>query len=259
MSAKSWRSAAETEATWPGVTLRLGDRSPSVRRLQEWLQLGGCEPGKLDGSFGARTAAAVRRLQASCSLPETGEADEATLRAACAPLVAAFSPLAAAAGAPLGEAAWAVAERHLAAGPREVGGANCGPWVRAYMGGREGSPYPWCAGFASTVVRQAAESLGVAPPFALSVGCDEIARAARAAGRLVAADRAAPWRGAAVLLLRGERAGDWVHAGLARRRPDGSLDTIEGNTNEEGGREGVAARARVRRAAGADLALLDAP
>jgi preprotein translocase subunit SecD len=42
------------------------------------------------------------------------------------------------------------------------------------MGGREGSPYPWCAGFASTVVRQAAESLGVAPPFALSVGCDEI-------------------------------------------------------------------------------------
>jgi hypothetical protein len=100
---------------------------------------------------------------------------------------------------------------------------------------------------------------GAAIPFRLSEGCDEIARGARAAGRLFPTDAAPSFPGAAIFLVRGRRAGDWTHTGFCVRDQGGLLRSIEGNTNERGGREGVAVRARERVLAGLDLALLDAP
>lgn len=257
MSKPHWNSAARVEVSWPVGGLRPGASGPDVRRLQEWLSLRGFDPGPVDGAYGRLTEAAVRAFQSQRDMADSGAADVETLAALSDPLAQAFfSPLPVARGESLPVAAWAAARRHLASSPREVGGPNGGPWVRSYMGGRQGAEYPWCAGFASTVVRQGAEAAAAPLPFRLSVGCDEIARAARAAGLLVPAAGARPPRGAAVFLVRGRREGDWTHTGLCMVRPDGSLLTVEGNTNERGGREGVAVRERERDPDGVDLALL---
>ena len=257
---ETWDRAARAEMEWPETGLWHGEKSPAVRRLQEWLWLLGFRPGGIDGNYGAMTAQAVRKLQEARGLPATGAADVATLRAASGRMADAFAPLPPTPGGAIAVAAWVAAQQHLAASPHEIGGPNAGPWVRAYMRGRQGEDKPWCAGFVSTLVRQAAQATGIAPPFRLSEGCDEIARGARAAGRLFPADAAPPFRGAAIFLVRGARADDWTHTGLCVRGEGGDpLRSIEGNTNEQGGREGVAVRERGRALAGLDLALLEAP
>jgi peptidoglycan hydrolase-like protein with peptidoglycan-binding domain len=46
-----------------GKTLRPGDHGPEVKELQRWLKADGYDPGTIDGSYGARTEAAVRSFQ----------------------------------------------------------------------------------------------------------------------------------------------------------------------------------------------------
>ncbi len=50
----------------------------AVVRVQIELQQAGCKPGSADGSFGAKTRAAVKRYQEDMDLKETGIADRAT-------------------------------------------------------------------------------------------------------------------------------------------------------------------------------------
>jgi len=49
-------------------TLRKGHRGPDVRRWQEFLERKGHSPGKIDGSFGEKTAAATRAFQTANGL-----------------------------------------------------------------------------------------------------------------------------------------------------------------------------------------------
>ncbi len=209
--------ALPTSCTVP-IGLKRGDRDAGVRVLQEWLTLGG-SPVTIDGDFGPATERALR-VKFGLSQVNGMIADA---------LVEDMSDALAAKGSVLD-----VARAHLAQHPREVGGPNRGPWCRLYSGD-SGEGRPWCGDFVTFVVKQAGVDTSV-----LSPSCDVIASRAKAAGRL----SSVPTVGG-IFLVR-SAPGDWTHTGIVTAAGPGWVTTIEGNTNDQGSREGFEVCARTR-------------
>ncbi len=233
---------ARRELEPPAVPLSRGSLGPDVKRLQEWLCLHGFHTA-VDGDFGPATQAALKEFQAS----ELMEADGGVADGACdaATWEALTAPLANAGtwtrdGMGVAVAIVHAAEMHLMWGSREVGKPNGGPWVRYFCRGLE---VPWCAGFATTVLGQA---LGHDEWYTLS--CDELAQKGMKRGTFLAGDhhrtREHVRRGALFLVRRAH--GDWVHTGIVTAVHAEHFETMEGNTNLDGSREGTAVHARVR-------------
>jgi hypothetical protein len=239
------------------ATLRRKANGRPVRRLQEWLSLRG-QRVVIDGDFGPATDIAVRAFQRSARLKVDGVVGPKTYAALLTPLYQVLTPLPAGRRS-FGEMTLAYARRHLAQHPLEIGGQNCGPWVRLYMEGQEGTEWAWCAGFVTFLMRQAAETLGEPPPIPGSVSCDTLAAQAREAGRFVSETdisngsvKIADLPLASIFLVRRTRT-DWTHTGLVTAYEKGAVQTIEGNTNDEGSREGYEVCARTRGYAGKDF------
>lgn len=220
--------------------LKRGDTQRQVKLIQEWLSLHGHHVA-IDADFGPATEAAVREFQEQAGLPATGIVNAATFAQLVAPMTAALSPIAAN-GRPLGELVVACARQHLAQHPLEVGGQNRGPWVRLYMKGNEGAQWAWCAGFACFCLQQACRTLGQDLPIAASFSCDALANSAKAKGRFVGREQAGP---GSFFLVRSTPA-DWTHVGIVSRKEEQVFRTIEGNTNDDGSREGFEVCARTR-------------
>jgi hypothetical protein len=237
-------AALPREAIYAG-DIAAGAPAPRVRLVQEWLSLAGLRVG-IDGDYGPATTAAVRVFQGRAGLPQTGVVDRATFDALLAPMRAALETIAPPPGATLGTLTVLYARQHLAQRPREVGGENMGPWVRLYMDGNQGADQLWCAGFATFVQRQAAATLGVAVPVARTFSCDELAAHAKHAACFVAGcpDFRAITPGSLFLVRRTD--GDWQHVGIVTATEPDAFHTIEGNTNDDGSREGYEVCERVR-------------
>lgn len=230
----------------------VGARGRRARLVQEWLCLHGVNV-VVDGRYGPATAAAVRAFQSRAALRATGTVNRTTFEAMLAPLAAARRPLPAGPG--LGSMTVAYAEQHLGQHPREIGGQNMGPWVRLYMKGNEGSAWPWCAGFACFVLGQAAATLAAEPPVAASFSCDLLASDATTRGCFLPGSRVRTARDVPVgsLFLSRRVAGDWVHTGIVAAVDGDTFETIEGNTNDAGDREGYEVCRRVRGLRGKDF------
>ena len=240
---------AETEVV--GRPAR-GDSGAATRRVQEWLTLHG-HGVVVDGDFGPATERALVDFQTSRGLPGTGTADAETWGDLVRPMTVVLARrLDSSSG--FGPAIIEYAGAHLASHPREVGGANRGPWVRLYLHGNEGSQWAWCAGFVTFLLTQAADSMAAHRPITGSFRCDELAAQAEAAGRFVAEPRADPWRlpPGSVFLVR-QSPGDWTHTGIVVRAEPETFATVEGNTNDAGDREGYEVCARTRGYTGKDF------
>lgn len=249
------------ELTFSGVIAR-GAKGKKARLIQEWLALNG-HGVSIDGDFGPATAAAVAAFQAASGVNGSGRVNRATFDALTAPMQQALAPLAAAPTA-LGAAVVAVARQHLAVHPREVGGQNRGPWVRLYMSGHEGNEWPWCAGFVSFVIRQACAELGTGLPFPKTYSCDVLATQGRdrglfVRGKDVAAATAQATLPPGTVFLNRRVANDWTHTGFVLDAGRETFTTIEGNTNDEGSREGYEVCARTRGYGARDFVRLTAP
>ena len=263
---------ARAELDPPGEVAR-GRRDPGagagevqrVQRVQEWLTLGGSGT-EIDGDFGPATEAAVRDFQRRRGLPVSGTVDEPTWGALTAPMRAALVPVPDATGGTIHDVVLETARAHLAVHPMELrirGRGNCGPWVRLYMHGREGDDQPWCAGFASHVIAQAAQAMGEAgPPIPRRVGVDQLVQDAQADGRFLDGDelggdeRAERVPPGALFVVRGRAPSDWTHVGIVAEAWPEAFATIEGNTNDHGSREGIEVCARSRSCAAKDFLLL---
>jgi hypothetical protein len=142
----------------------------------------------------------------------------------------------------------AYAEQHLSQKPREIGGQNGGPWVRLYMDGNEGSAWPWCAGFASFILKQACSTLQIQVPIQPSFSCDLLAASARDKNCFLAESKIADKKQIAPgsLFLVRRTSADWEHTGIVLSAEKGLFYTIEGNTNDEGSREGYEVCRRFR-------------
>lgn len=229
---------------------RRGDRGKTVERIQEWLTLRDTAV-VIDGDFGPATEYAVLRFQENHGMAATGVVDDATYSELTSPLVTALTPPATPA-ATLRQQIAATARLHRDQRPREVGGANRGPWVRVYMEGHDGPGYLWCAGFACFVVRQASWMMGADLPFNSRFSCDALALDSVANNRFVSEAGAVSDLSAFALIAQGcifvqrRSARDWNHAGIVLNASGSIIETIEGNTNEVGGREGYEVCRRIR-------------
>lgn len=242
----TWPTIVTRELAWTGTVTRVGTRSSSYRRVSEWLILRGHLRGNPTPVFSSAVQRAVRAFQTSAGLPVTGVLDEVLFAALTAPLRAAAQPLVLPAGTPLGAAAVAAARQHIAQRPREVGGPNAGPWVRAYMNGAEGARWSWCAGFLGTVVRQGALAIGSRLPFEWDNGVPSIVRHARETGRFLRGEdvRRRPsllGSGAIFMVRPGRGQRDYVHTGLVLSAISTGVLTAEGNTTRTNSADGIEA------------------
>lgn len=228
--------------------------SRQARLVQELLCLAG-HGVVVDGNIGPATLTALANFCAAKGLVPRPGVDQSLMDALAEPLLDAVLPVPATGN--LGRTAIAVARRHLANRPREVGGPNSGPWVRLYMDGNQGAPWPWCAGFVTYVLRAAAAIEGVRLWVPRTYSCDIIGAAASHAGKLQPnAAATSPPAGSLFLIPRAGRARDWEHVGFIDGVHGGAFRTIEGNTNDEGSREGYEAVERHRAPAKVDVVLL---
>ncbi|HEY4347498.1 MAG TPA: peptidoglycan-binding protein [Gaiellaceae bacterium] len=236
--------------------LKRGSTAGQVKLVQGWLTLHGFKL-PISGSFGPATEAQVNAFQTSRSLPATGIVEAKTYRALVQPMLSALLPLAG--GIPLGALFVAYARQHLAQHPLEVGGDNCGPWVRLYTGGQEGANVPWCAGFATFCLQQAATTLDVAMPVPSTLSCDTIAATAGNSflGRPTPTQRKRITPGS--FFLRPAKPGTgmkYAHCGIVTHVGADTFATIEGNTNDTDSTRGFEVCARVHGYAGLDFVLV---
>src|SRR5215210_5190299 len=137
--------------------LGVGASGLPVRRAQEWLTLRGYAL-TIDGSYGPVTSEVVTRFQEASSLEARGSVDEETFACLVQPMIEVL-PQRLIMSESVNTAILEYARAHLDQHPLEIGGQNCGPWVRLYMNGNEGSEWAWCAGFVTFILHQATESL----------------------------------------------------------------------------------------------------
>jgi hypothetical protein len=245
------------------LPLQRGAKSKDVHLIQEWLSLNGVQL-RADGDFGPATEASVMKFQTKVKLQPTGIVDEYTLRALIAPLNRACKPLTTTAET-FSQRVVAAARNHLREHPREIGGQNKGPWVRLYTHGKEGPDYPWCAAFVTFLMAQAAESMKhPAMPIKGSLSCDTLVSQAKAAGRFVTEDelrsgersRTELVPGTIFLVRNKKNDNDWLHTGIVTGVMNDYFESIEGNTNDDGDREGYEVCRRLRGYGNMDFILL---
>jgi hypothetical protein len=254
------RTPIEEERVMNDLTLeqpcRRGDKQGQVRLIQEWLCLQGWHV-KIDGDFGPATEAAVRAFQTQQQLPADGVVDGATFEHLVASMRAALAPIDPQ-DRSLGQLVVAYAQQHLRQHPREIGGQNKGPWVRLYMDGHEGTEWAWCAGFACFCLNQACQRLETALPIMPSFSCNSLAASAKdhrvflGEAFVTEAMQIAP--GSFFLVRRTST--DWTHTGIVVSAEREVISTIEGNTNDDGHREGYEVCARTRGYTNIDFVLL---
>jgi len=225
-------------------------RGNKVKIIQEWLSLRDFGVA-IDGGFGPVTERAVRQFQEEKGLEKTGVVDEVTFKELTRPMLQALTPI------PVRSKTYAdlvvaYARQHLAEHPREIGGENCGPWVRMYMEGHHGKDYLWCSGFVCFILKQAADTMGISMPFKRSFSCDTLAERAKNSDIFVSEKQLKSGQPskkempAGSLFLSRRASNDWIHAGLVIKFHDDAIETIEGNTNDEGSREGYEVCKRLR-------------
>jgi hypothetical protein len=230
--------------------LQRGDKNGQIKLIQEWLSLHGEHVG-IDGDFGPATQSAVKDFQNKTGLAATGIIDANTFERLVAPMKAALQPIPSN-GQSLGALVVAYAQQHLAQHPHEVGGQNKGPWVRLYMDGHEGTPWAWCAGFTCFCLKKACDTLGTQMPIKASFSCDELVASAKQHGRFVEHDKTGP---GSFFLVR-KSSTDWTHTGIIVSTAGETFRTIEGNTNDDGSREGYEVCARTRAYGKTDFILI---
>jgi Putative peptidoglycan binding domain/CHAP domain len=231
-------------------------KSMQVQRVQEWLNFHGIGL-EVDRDFGPATERCVKEFQKKQHLQVTGVVDRKTFDRLVAPMRAALKPIPPN-GKSLNQLIIAYARQHIAQRPREVGGQNRGPWVRLYMDGHEGPQWLWCAGFATYPIKQAAKELHKSMPVLRSFGVANIANDAKARHHFLALPDASERRRikpGSLFLEHGGPTG-YLHTGIVVGVNGDTMNTIEGNTNDDGSNNGFEAIARTRGFNHMDFALV---
>jgi hypothetical protein len=223
-----------------------GDKGKKVKLIQEWLSLHGFGL-KLDGDFGPATFYAVKEFQKKQKLTADGVVGSKTFAKLIQPMKNALKEISKG-NKSLAQMVVAYAKQHLKEHPREIGGQNRGPWVRLYLNGNEGEAWPWCAGFVSFILKEACDTLDVSLPLGTSFSCDILAANAKAKGIFLKESQIGGGKEltSGSFFLERRTSTDWTHTGIVIKVEKDVFHTIEGNTNDEGSREGYEVCSRIR-------------
>ncbi|MDY8138078.1 peptidoglycan-binding protein [Aquimarina sp. 2201CG5-10] len=229
-----------------------------VMKIQSWLTLFSVwnptsgTATEIDGDFGPATERAVKKFQEIHGLSQNGIVSQEVFNELSSYLKKAFeAPLQ---STNLRDLVVEVAENHLQNHPYELqikGQSNSGPWVRSYMDGNDGSPWFWCMGFVQAIIDQAASALGknFKTLMPLTYSCDTVGTTGLNKGLLTRFRKA---RKDPSLIKKGDiflnqkSTFDWTHTGIITDIEGGVIETIEGNTNFQGSRNGIAVMKRTR-------------
>lgn len=258
------------EVKFPGLIAQGSSNKMAVRRIQEWINLHRYYNGtktkiEVDDDFGGITKLAIDGFQKTMNIPVTGECDQRTWNYLVQPMKMAFE------GATLVSDDLRVmalnrAKMMLDFSPRELG-QNCGPWVRAFMHGHDGKWAAWCAGSVSTIFhleRERALDRGVknVPEiFKWSWSVPDMVKEAKEKNLYI---------DMVEVEMRVFEAGDlfvvfdkklgYTHIGLVEsviiEKGIALINTIEGNTNDEGSAEGFELCRRTRSLKKRNIAIL---
>ncbi len=229
-----------------------------IRKIQSWLTLYSIQnphsgtATDVDGDFGPATDRAVKNFQRENGLFENGIVTQETFDVLCRNMKDAFDkPLT---STNFRDLVLETAENHLRNHPYELiinGESNSGPWVRAYMDGKDGSPWYWCMGFVQAIIDQAASAQGknFKSLMPLTYSCDTVGTTGLNKGILT---RYTKLRRDSSIIKPGDifliqkSPFDWTHTGIITSVNSDVIETIEGNTNLAGSRNGVAVLKRTR-------------
>jgi hypothetical protein len=116
------------------------------------------------------------------------------------------------------------------------------------MKGNEGMQWAWCNGFVSFALHQVADILEREPIMPYFYGVDQMVDWAKSEGRFIEeADYVKVKDGDLFVNRHKSRPNDWVHTGIITQKMESSVfGTIEGNTNDEGSRDGYELCERTR-------------
>ena len=213
--------------------------------IQEWLCLNG-QSIKIDGDYGPATEIAVNNFQKNVGLMQTGKVEPLTFDKLVWPMKS-LSQATLSSNGGLLSAVVELSLKYLAAHPVEVGGQNMGPWVRYFMDGYQGNAWPWCAGFNTLIVKQAAKLCGTPTSLPRTYSCDILGMWAKNNGKFISGtsgNLSAVKPGHLFLVRKSHN--DWQHTGIVIEMTPEYCVTIEGNTNDEGSREGYEVCKRIR-------------
>jgi hypothetical protein len=134
----------------------------------------------------------------------------------------------------------------LQEGTREVG-ENWGPKVQAFLAAANvHTPNPWCAAFVNWCAEQEAAKLGVKSPLELvpnQAYVQSYVDYGKAHGWVIPTKDA---KAGDLICFFHKSEGRYAHIGFVTGWKDGQIMTIEGNTNDEGSREGYEVAKRLR-------------
>lgn len=129
--------------------------------------------------------------------------------------------------------ALALAERYV--GVREHGGRNRGPQIERWLETVNLAPgQPWCAAFVSAVLKEAAAGLSMPSPIPLSASVAKLWKRSPEHMRSGSCTRGAIF----VHFTDPQNPHGFGHCGFVRGIDDGHALTVEGNTDDAGGRDG---------------------
>jgi len=237
---------------YPGKAFRQGDpRTRLVIEIQTRLVEVGCGPLFADGNFGPATESAIRLFQTRRNLIADGVIGPSTW----ARLAQQELPTPLPAPSPLLKDVIVLAQRDI--GVREKGGANLGPEVEAYLAFLGLAPgNPWCAAFVYACFEKAVKKYGLANPL---VKTGSVMSHFRRAPAVVHVPDAQIEEGklAPGMIFGIDHGGDRGHTGLVLAVRENEIDTIEGNTNLAGSREGDGVYQKKRKLSEINLGFLD--
>lgn len=240
-----------TPVPFPGRIIKVGDPdAETVKLIQHRLNEVGCGPIEETGVFDAeRTKSAVKLFQSrfpdvnGLPLRIDGEVGTFTWGAMFG---AGSVPSNSRSPSPLVKAAVAFALTQEGIRERPLG-TNRGPEVDKYLRAVGLTPsagsFPWCVAFTFFCYMKGAEEVGVANPHVKTAGVLDHWNRARTAPGVVRITRAQATADTSLVkpgsLFIIDVGGGLGHSGMVVETTGGRMVTIEGNTNDNGSRNGI--------------------